>query len=613
MPKAIQHSFVFITLIILVSVAFGDAFDQTVTQLKTLKVELEQTQASIVEKRELVETQITDFRENHPLNAPKDMFESDADYAERLQRLESTISQRLSELEHQHLSELLSRRLRIQTQLVRLHRTVFLTNNVTVTLGEYDANNEFFPITFQVGDQSIENHLDIIKDDARILYENWEEVSVTGWIVVDPGYRRGLAKVELKYPSLWEDGIAWTIDTVYELGDNNSIAFSPDGEYLATGSNTEYGVATIWKVENGEKFREMDHGDWVYAVAFSPDGEYFATAGQDETRYSSAGKAVLWEMDGGTKVRKKQLDSYAYVVTFDPNSDYWAVARQPYSSGGKALVWRVDSGDHVWSMIYNAYRSTIHALTFSPNGAYLATGNVREYRSDLDKATLWRVDTGSADLNFRHKNGVYAVAFSPNGAYLATGNEGSVTLWEISSGRSVRQIELPDTIAYAVAFSPDGEYLAVGKTNGYINFFRIGAEDITLETEILKAKSIHAGSQVSDLAWHPDGSLISDGKRVYRTLLQPIFTELVAQPVSTRKDVNGDGVVNVDDSGTRCRQLWKVCCDTCKSKSGCQSRRCCKSCRYHRGCALASGCGSCAFRRFANDINTQCRKPSAMD
>jgi WD40 repeat protein len=89
----------------------------------------------------------------------------------------------------------------------------------------------------------------------------------------------------------------------------------------------------------------------------------------------------------------------------------------------------------------------------------------------------------------------------------------------MSSGRSVRQVELPDTTAYAVNFSPDGEFLAVGKSNGYINLFRVGTEEITLETDIPRVRSIYTGSEVTDLAWHPYGNFISDGKKVYRTHL----------------------------------------------------------------------------------------------
>ena len=546
MQKIIQHSLIFVSLVVFISTAIGDAFDQTVNQIKALKTESEQNQTDIEEKQTFVEeTLVTEF-ENHALRAEKGEFESDADYAARLVQLDEAIAQRRVELEAEHLSSLLSRRLEIQTEIGRSHRTVFFTNDVTVTLETYDANTESFPILFQANDQSLSGSLFVNKSNAPDLRNNWDQVTKTAYISIDPGYRRALASVKLEYPVLWEEGVTWTFDVVYDLGNNNSIAFSPDGEYLATGSNDEYGIADIWKVEDGEKYRKMDHGDWVYAVAFSPDGQYFATAGQDETRLSYNGKAVIWDINQGTKIRTIGHSRYVQAIAFSPNSAYFATTQLLLSYLGGLSLWRVE-GTGTWDASYRANTSTIQALTFNPDGEYLATGNVRTLSYLLDKATLWETSSGDVMQNFEHKNGVYAVAINPMEEYLATGNNGFVTLWEMSTGRSVRQIELPDTIAYAVTFSPDGEFLAVGKSNSYINFFHVGTEEITLETDIPRVKSIYTGSEVKDLAWHPNGNLISDGKKVYRAILQPIITDLVAKPLNTRKDVNRDGVIDIDD------------------------------------------------------------------
>ena len=512
---------IFTTLFILTSVAIGDAFDQTVDQIKILEVELEQNQIDIDEKQTSIEEELKNYRKNHALNAPQGEFESDADYAARLGRLTEAVIQHRAVLEEEDLSSLHADRLGIQTEISRLYRTVFLTNDVIGTLGRYDANDEYFPITFAANNERINVRLYIDRqNDAPNLKNNWDKVVKTAYISIDPGYRRVLAQVKLEYPPLWGQGVSWIFNSViYNLGNNNSIAFSSDGKYIATASNDEHGIADIWTMEDGKKFRKMDHGDWVYAVAFSPDGQYFATAGEDETRHWSRGKAIVWEMSNGTKVHKLEHPSYVRAATFSPNGKYLATVRQPHWSQGRVNLWNVNNGSWIWSITYNARGSTIRALTFSPNGEFLATGNVRRHWSLLDGAILRETNSGSAVLNFEHKNGVYAIDYSPNGKYLATGNEESVTLWEMSSGRSVRQIELPNTTAYAVTFSPDGEFLAVGKSNGYINLFRVGTEEITLETDIPRVRSIHTGSEVTDLAWHPYGSFISDGKKVYRALL----------------------------------------------------------------------------------------------
>ena len=560
MHKVIQYSFIFLLLAIVVPAAMGDAFDQTVVQIKTLEAELEQNQIDIEAKQTFIEAELATEFADHALKAPKGEFESDADYQARQRQLTGIIAERRTELEEEHLSLLRVRRLEIQTELGRSRRTVFFTHDFTAPLGAYDANTETFPIEFEVYDQSISRSLYVDKNDAPGLKNNWDQVVKTAYISIDPGYRRALVELKLEYPLLWEHGVTWNFDVVYYLGNNNSIAFSPDGKYLAAGSSneqgiaTERGIATIWKMEDGEKFRRLDHGDWVYAVAFSPNGKYFATGGEDELRYSYEGKVVLWDMKSGAKVRSLNHNNEVESVVFSPNRNYLATGSLRYSYEGRVILWDVDSGRNVWHRTYRANTRTINALTFTPNGSYLATGNVRRYSYEVDNATLWQVNNGNAVSHFEHQNGVYDVAFSPDAEYLATGNDGSVTFWEVSSARRIRHVEMPDRRAAVVTFSPDGKFLAVlavrkikEKNYCYINFFRVGTEDITFETVIPRVKSLFVGNKVRGLAWHPSGNFISDGERVYRTLLEPIITDMVAKPLETRRDVNRDGVVDVDD------------------------------------------------------------------
>ena len=339
MHRAIQHSLIFATIFILASAVMGDAFDQTVDQIKILEVELEQNQIDIDEKVIFIQEELKTFRTNHPLNAPKGEFESDADYAARLRQLAGAGAQRRAEFEEEHLSSLQVDRLEIQTEIWRLYRTVFLTNDVTATLGRYNANEEYFPITFMVNNQTVDVKLFISRqNDAPTLKNKWDKVVKTAHILIDPGYRRALAQVKLEYPPLWENGVWWVFNLVYDLGNNNSIAFSPDGKYFATGSkyyppdgrisirgSFDYG-ATIWKMEDGAKFREMDHDDVVSAVAFSPDGKYFATAGGSEIFRSARGKVVFWDMRNGTRISEGFHDRDVEAVTFSPDGTKLATA-----------------------------------------------------------------------------------------------------------------------------------------------------------------------------------------------------------------------------------------------------------------------------------------------
>ena len=303
---------------------------------------------------------------------------------------------------------------------------------------------------------------------------------------------------------------------LYDLsGDTLCVDFNPNGKYLATGDSN--GNVRLWEVSSGQLIYSRPVGGSVRGVAFSSDGRYLASDGFNNGRVT----VVLLEASNGTQILHTNLvdDATTIIpVAFSPTEAYVAVG----DDVGYTYLWDVNKNE--WRAWGFSKESHIYSVAFSPDGKYLATGDSN------GNARLWELSTWGgdvADLNVKNISlggTVRAVAFSPNGRYLAAdrydnGNE-SVYIYDIVSGRVVRQIDQDSSHGRgitALTFSPDGRFIAVGNVESEIIIYRIATEVIASVTLIEHTTTIQASGEVEDLAWSPDGSLISDGRNVWRT------------------------------------------------------------------------------------------------
>jgi WD40 repeat protein len=112
----------------------------------------------------------------------------------------------------------------------------------------------------------------------------------------------------------------------------SAIAFSPDGEVIASGAGgfDEMHDASVklWRVTDGELLRTLDgHDNWVFDLAFSPDGEMLISQGRDGYPPNTHVTIKLWDVSTGDLLRYYDQNVTGYAVDFSPNGRLFAYGR----------------------------------------------------------------------------------------------------------------------------------------------------------------------------------------------------------------------------------------------------------------------------------------------
>lgn len=236
-----------------------------------------------------------------------------------------------------------------------------------------------------------------------------------------------------------------------------AVAWSPKGDLVATGSwdNT----ARLWDAATGKEVRTLRH-PLVNSVAFSPDGKWLASAStSSDGKLSLGDRSVdptikLWEVATGDEVRTLRGHTfYVYSVAFSPDGKRLASG----SRDETVRLWDVATGKE--THILKTCNGWALSVAFSPDGKTLAVGTRDKTVVLFDVAERKQVCTFTGG----HSDWAYAVAFSPDGKRLASGSkDATIKLWDVATGKEVRTLKGHGSCVRSVAFSPDGKTLASG-------------------------------------------------------------------------------------------------------------------------------------------------------
>ncbi|KAI0266497.1 WD repeat protein [Gloeopeniophorella convolvens] len=290
----------------------------------------------------------------------------------------------------------------------------------------------------------------------------------------------------------------------------SSVAVNASGEWLAFGAR-KLGQLLVWEWQSESYIlKQQGHFFDVNTLAYSPDGQYIATGGDD-------GKVKLWNTRSGF-----------CVITFSQHTASVSAVR--FASQGQVLFSAsLDGTVRAFDLIrYRNFRTftspspvQFSCLAVDPSGEVITAGS-----SDSFEVFLWSVQTGKLlDILSGHEGPISSLAFSPITNVLASGSwDKSVRVWNVF-GRShaVEPFQLNADVL-SIAFRPDGQELVVSTLDGQLTFF---STSLSKQTNVIEGrKDISGGRKADDrvaaansasskaftsVAWSADGSCVLAG------------------------------------------------------------------------------------------------------
>jgi WD40 repeat protein len=356
-------------------------------------------------------------------------------------------------------------------------------------------------------------------------------------LVFSPDGRRlaatsGLSGLDARGVTVWDAATGQEIGVIMRHNsDVTSVAFSPDGLYLSSG--TRDGAVKVWDTETGQGLRTLKgRTSAVLSLAFSPDGSRITSVCEDwtvrtsdvptaqetltiqapargarrltfdlkNTQIASAGldgTVRFWSLATGQEIRSlKGHTELGSSVAFSPDASHLASAGSDHT----VKVWDVTAGRE--TVILSGHTQWVSNVAFSPDGRWLASA------SGDKTVKVWDAATGQVIRTLNPARNLYTplgLAFSPDGQRLAaSGSTGTLEVWDAATGRAVFTVTGHRGTTVSVAFSPDGQHLASASSDQMVKVWNAATG------EAIRTLSGHTDI-VTCVTFSPDGRRLASG------------------------------------------------------------------------------------------------------
>jgi WD40 repeat protein len=307
-----------------------------------------------------------------------------------------------------------------------------------------------------------------------------------------------------------------------------SIAITPDGKKIISGSGKDDGNIEIFDLESGQSLAKFSgHKSLIFGIAVMPDNKTFITSSRDNF-------IKVWDIESKECITYFTNISGFSKVIISPDSKKIISVLTNFS----LIVFNIESKKLVAEFTGHKGYIPTWALDITPDGERVVSGSA-------DKTIkIWDIETGQCLTTFKgHSRVIFGIAISPNGKkFISSSGDRTLKIWGLESGQCLAALEGHTDDVNGLAITSDSKIVfsaSVDKT--------IKAWDIESGKCLVTFKG-HS-KEVYDVKITPEGKRIvscsKDGTiRIWEI---PDFIKCIDHSTSTR--YTNAKVLLVGDSG----------------------------------------------------------------